>query len=92
MVGSTDKNYCTIFIALISLNNSNSGATNKTINFGYNHTQANVVIGEWNSRKGMVEKQFQTNMFFSIFTKGVYGFRRFNLDRVLIPNCWRSHI
>ena len=25
------------------------------------------------------------------FTKGVYGFKRFNRNRELIPNCWRSH-
>ena len=34
------------------------------------------------------EKPFQTNTF---FTKGGYGFRRFNCNRELIPDCWRTY-
>ena len=33
----------------------------------------------------MVEEQFQTNMF------SVFFYERFNRNRELIPNCWRSH-
>ena len=53
--------------------------------------QANIVIGTWNRRKFVVEKQFQTNKFSLFITKGVYIFKRFNRNRELIPQCWRSH-
>ena len=51
--------------------------------------QAKVVIGAWNRRTFMVAI---SNKKRSVETKGVYSFRRFNRNRELIPNCWRSHI
>ena len=39
----------------------------------------------------MVEKQFLTNMFRVCLYKSGYSFRRFNCNRELIPDCWRSY-
>ena len=89
-----NNNYCKTSIAPISLKSSSSEAQHtKSFGFSYMETQAKFIIGAWNCRTVMVEKQFQTNMFSVFFLRKVrvYNFRRFNCNKELIPNCWRSH-
>ena len=61
---NNNNNNCTNSIVPISLNSSRSEARQKLIHLA-SHTQGQtkVVIGAWNRRQFMVEKQFQINIF-----------------------------
>ena len=66
------------------------GATNKIIWLVIHGDRQKLSLEHGTTEQFMVEKQFQANMF-SVFSKVVYTFRRFNRNRELIPNCWHSH-
>ena len=66
------------------------GATNKIIWHNHKQGQVKVLIKAWNLWKFMLEKQFQTNMFWD-FMKDAYSFRRFNCNRALILDCSHNY-
>ena len=66
-VNGLNNNNCNTSIVSVSLAIQARGATNKIIWHNHKQGQAKVIIGAWNHRKGMVEKQFQTTLFLSFY-------------------------